>query len=77
MFEKEVSKFLAYSADIRGHFYLIRPLLPVRFTAAITVIFNDTKHLFDRAKECGLRSPDLPWLCGLLLTCGGGVGAKF
>ncbi|KAH0570574.1 Homing endonuclease [Spironucleus salmonicida] len=77
LYEPTVSEFLKYSQEIQEYFYLIRPLLPVRFTAAQTAIQNSTKQIFEQGKEFGLRSMDLPWFAGLFLSAGSGVGEEF
>lgn len=74
LYETTVSEFLAYGEEVRRMFKLVRPLLPIRYVAAVTAIQDSTKELVDSMKEFGVRSTDMPWLCGLYLVAGTSSG---
>ncbi|CAL6018133.1 Homing_endonuclease [Hexamita inflata] len=72
LYEPTITQLSTLDQVSQKYFTLVRPLLPVRYTAAPTPIQNATKAMFDQAKDLGLRSMDLPWAAGLFLSAGSG-----
>jgi len=76
LYDPTAVQFASLDPLSQSFFALVRPLLPVRYTAAPTPIQNGTKQLFETQKELGLRSMDLPWAAGLWLSAGSGSGQQ-